>query len=95
MIVDSYEWLLMTPTVHKIIADSRQVIENTVLPEGYFGEEASESHSKVYKEDRLHHARKHSRIHNFADVFNRAMDSSEPVISSTKLIKRVRKCDKA
>ena len=81
MVVETYEWPPVTPTVHKIIAHSRQIIENTVLPEGYFGEEASESRNKVDKEDRLHQARKHSRIHNFADVFNRAMDSSDPVIS--------------
>jgi len=81
----------MTATVHKILVHSKEILEQTVLPVGYFGEEAAESRNKVYKSDRLHHARKHNRICSFADVFHRAMDTSDPIISSINLRRRVRK----
>jgi len=73
LIVDNYPWLPMTATVHKILVHSKQLLENTVLPAGYFGEEAAEARNKIYNSDRLHHARKHNRICVFTDVFHRAM----------------------
>ena len=79
----------MTATVHKVLIHSKDIIENTVLPVGAFGETAAESRHKVYKADRLHHARKNSRTNNLADVFNRAMDTSDPLISSKHLHRRI------
>lgn len=81
----------MTATVHKILVHSSDILENTVLPVGYFGEEGAESRNKFYKSDRLHHARKCSRAKNFEDVFQRAMDTSDPIISSLNLEKRIKK----
>jgi len=75
-------------TVHKVLIHSRQIIENVVLPVGCFGEDAAESRHKVYKSDRLQHARKSSRINNLSDVFNRALDTSDPLLSSISLTKR-------
>lgn len=84
-----YPWLPMTPTVHKVIVHSKQIMQNTALPVGYFGEDAAESRNKIYKSDRLHHARKTSRIDNLFDVFHRALDTSDPLISSLRLNTRV------
>lgn len=81
----------MTPTVHKIIAHSSDIIESTVLPVGYFGEERAKARNKVYKTDRLYHTRKSNRINNFTDVFHRAMDSSVPIISSVNLERSIRR----
>ena len=64
-------------------------MQNTALPVGYFGEDAAESRNKIYKSDRLHHARKTSRIDNLFDVFHRALDTSDPLISSLRLNTRV------
>lgn len=89
IIMTKYPWLPMKPTVHKVLIHSRQIIENTVLPVGYFGEDAAESRHKIYKADRLHHARKSSRIKNIQDIFNRSMDTSDPLISSTYIKKRL------
>lgn len=52
------------------------------------GEEGAESRNKVYRYDRVLHARKISRIANLTDVFTRAMDTSDPIISSISLAKR-------
>jgi len=85
-----YSWYPMPPSVHKILIHGRQIVENSVLPVGYFGEEGSEGRNKFYKQDRQFHARKTSRKHNLEDIFNRAMDTSDPIISSINLASRIR-----
>lgn len=40
---------------------------------------------------KLHHARKNSRTNNLLDVFNRALDTSDPLISTTFLTRRLQK----
>lgn len=87
--MSKYSWYPMPATVHKILVHGWQIIENTVLPIGCFGEEGSEARNKLYKYDRLYHARKTSRQHNLEDMFNRAMDTSDPIISSINLDKRI------
>ena len=78
----------MPATIHRVYA--KQILENSVLPAGYFGEEASEARNKFYKRDREFHARKNSHINNLEDIFNRAMDTSDPVISSISLQYRLK-----
>lgn len=90
LFMELYPWFPMPATVHKVLIHSRQILQHTVLPVGYFGEEASEARNKLYKRDRLFHARKTSRAHNLEDVFNRAIDTSDPVISSINLRQRTR-----
>lgn len=79
----------MTPTVHKVLAHSKQIMQNTVLPVEYFAEDAAESRHKIYKSDRLCHARRTNRSDNLFDVFNRSMDTSDPLISSLRINTRV------
>lgn len=55
---------------------------------GCLGESASEARNKFYKDDRLSHARQNSRINNLSDVYHRAMDSSDPLLSSLCLTER-------
>lgn len=88
---ERYPWLPMTSTVHKMLIHSKQIIENAPLPIGFFGEGAAECRHKIYKADRLHHARRNTRINNLLDVFNRAMDTSDPLISTTFLNRRIQK----
>lgn len=86
--MSKYPWYPMPATVHKVLIHGKQIMENSLLPVGYFAEEASEARNKLYKHDREHHARKTSREHNLEDVFNRAMDTSDPIISSINMQKR-------
>ena len=81
-------------TINKVLIHAKQILENSVLPAGYFGEEASEARNKFYKRDREFHARKNSRINNLEDIFNRAMDTSDPVISSISLQYRLKRWHK-
>lgn len=84
-----YPWLPMTPTVHKVLIHSKEIMKNTPLPVGCFAEDAAESRNKIYKADRLYHARKTGRIDNLTDVFCRALDTSDPLISSLCVNTRV------
>ena len=80
-----YPWFHMPATTYKVLIHAKQILENSVLPAGYFGEEASEARNKFYKRDREFHSRKNSHINNLDDIFNRAMDTSDPVISTISL----------
>ncbi|XP_039969845.1 uncharacterized protein LOC120781694 [Bactrocera tryoni] len=94
---NKYDWYPMSATVHKILVHSAQIMEASLVPIGCLGENASEARNKFFKKDRIAHARKNSRSNNIVDVFNRAMDSSDPLLSSiclnnrtkNKLIRRV------
>lgn len=89
IIQTKYSWLPMTPTVHKLLIHSKEIVENTILPIGCFGEDAAEAHHRIYKSDRLLHSRKSSRKNNMSDIFNRAMDMSDPLVSSINLKTRM------
>jgi len=43
IIIDKYSWLPMTATVHKILEHLADIIQHTVLPFGYFGEDGPSS----------------------------------------------------
>ena len=86
-----YPWFPMPATINKILIHAKQILENSVLPAGYFWEEASEARNKFYKTDREFHAKKNSTINNLEDIFNRAMDTSDPVISSISLQYRLKR----
>ena len=73
-----YPWFRMPGTIHKVLIHPKQVLKNSALPAGYFGEEASEARNKFYKRDRELHERKNSRINNLEDIFNRAIAPKAP-----------------
>lgn len=54
-------------------------------------EEAAEARNKFYRNDRLFHARKTSRLDNMTDVFNRQLDKSDPFLSSLRINERIKK----
>lgn len=83
-----YPWFPMSPTVHKILVHGFQIMESSVMPVGCLGENASEARNKCYKRDRRSHARQNTRVNNLTDVFNRSIDSSDPLVSSIFLNKR-------
>lgn len=82
MYMENYSWYPMSPTVHKVLIHGYKIMDSCIVPVGCLGENASEARNKLYKSDRRSHARKCSRLENITDVFNRAMDSSDPLLSS-------------
>lgn len=81
----------MPPGVHKILAHGADIIIHSILPPGMFGEDAAESRNKLYKNDRLYHARKTNRVDTLTDVFHRALETSDIQISSISLQERINK----
>ena len=79
----------MSVTLHKILVHGAEIVHNSVLPLGMMSEEAAESRNKIYRNDREFHARKMSRIANLTDIFHRALEGSDPVISSFYLSRRL------
>lgn len=92
--VKAYPWFYMPATLHKILIHGEQIISRSALPMGMLSEQAGESRNKLYRQDREMHARKTSRKENLLDVFNRAMDSSDPFISELSMSQRREKSKK-
>lgn len=87
--VDNYKWYYMPATLHKILIHGSSIIENSILPLGMLAEEAAEARNKNYKNYREFHSRRHSRNATLEDMFLRAMDTSDPQISTTSLKSRI------
>jgi len=88
--VRCYPWYPMPSTVHKILMHGAEIISTSLLPIGMLGEEASEARNKDYKRYRKDHSKKHNRETNLEDTFYRIMDTSDPVISTISLEKRIK-----
>lgn len=83
-----YPWAKMNPTVHKMLRHGVAISRKFPFSLAYFAEDAAESMHKSYKLNSLHHARQNSRENRLKDIFNRAIDLSDPVFSMFYLDKR-------
>ena len=81
----------MPASLHKILCHSKNIIMTLPLSPGFFGKEGAESCNKYYRQNRRYHSRKCSRKSNLLDVFNRALGSSDPIVSSAKLDVRMKR----
>lgn len=86
MYVNLYEWYPMPPTVHKILMHSKEVIDHFLLPIGQLGEDAQEARHKEIRYYREHNTRKISRKFTNEDLFNVLLVSSDPLISSLRVL---------
>lgn len=76
-----YPWSRMCPTLHKLLKHGTAIIQNFPMPIVYYSEDASESSHKIYRENLICHSRQTSRKDRIVDTFNRAMYTSDPLIS--------------
>ena len=88
--LELYGWFKMPATIHKVLAYGAEIMVNSPEPLGVLGKEASESRNKYYRRHHKLHARKCSRQANLKNVFNRALRSSDPKISSIFLEQRLK-----
>ncbi|CAH0552735.1 unnamed protein product [Brassicogethes aeneus] len=86
--VKLYPWHPMTPTMHKILVHGAVIIKNAFLPIGQLSEEAAEARNKHFRNYRQNFARKFSRENYNRDVFNRLLLSSDPLLSSMRIVKK-------
>lgn len=83
-IMDLYPWRSMTPTVHKVLAHGKEIIEYSMLPLGELTEEAQEARNSDVKNFRLFNTRKCSKIAQNSDLMEYLLISSDPVLYSIR-----------
>ena len=86
-LLEKFDWFKVPASIHKVLAHAGEIIINSPVPLGLMGGEAIESRHRVYKFDREHHARKKSRETKLHNIFIRAIQTSDPLISSISLTK--------
>nr|CAI5842175.1 unnamed protein product [Callosobruchus analis] len=74
----------MSPTVHKVLIHGSAIVEKALLSIGQLSEEAQEANNKMFKKYREGFSRRFSREQTNADISNRLLISSDPVISSMR-----------
>ena len=75
-------WISVTPTVHKVLAHSWELIEmNGGFGLGKLGESGMEGCHKVLRNSRLNLARKTSQQANLVDTIRRLWISSDPLVN--------------
>lgn len=84
MCIQLYGWYKMSATVHKLLLHGSDIIQSFPLPIGQLSEDVLEASHKSYKNLRLFHARKTSRINTNTDIINWLLVSSDPVITSCR-----------
>ncbi|PZC85997.1 hypothetical protein B5X24_HaOG214362 [Helicoverpa armigera] len=72
--------------VYKVLFNVRDVIASCILPIGQLSEEAQEAKNKDNRRYREFFTRKTTRIDTNTDLLNRLLISSDPFISSLRLI---------
>lgn len=75
----------MSVTLHKILIHGANIIDSISLPIGMLSEQAGESRNKFWRYDREHHTRKLNRKTTILDLIHRALESSDPLISTMSL----------
>ena len=80
-IVERFPWAIISPSVHRILAHSWELIQlNDCFGLGDESEEGLEALNKFIRYLREHGARKISTEANFRDTFNHLWDRLRPVI---------------
>ena len=80
-IVESFPWAAVSPSIHRILAHSWEVVElNNGFGLSDLSEEGLEALNKHIRERRCHGSRKNSTEVNFEDTFNHLWDRSRPTI---------------
>lgn len=82
----------MSPTLHKILRHGAEVIEEAILPIGQLSEEAAEARNKHIRSLRQNYSRKFSRVACNADVLNRLLLTSDPVITGMRSLSKKSFC---
>lgn len=85
-LVHRYPWFYLPASIHKILIHGSQIIEKALLPIGQLSEEASESRNKDLKKYRETRTRKISRKVTNEDLLNRLLLTSDPLITSLRIL---------
>ena len=94
LILDAFPWANVTPSLHKLLAHSEEILRE--MNSGYglkcFSEEGSEACNKLIRRYRERLARKTSFEDNVVDIFVRLVSESDPVLVKYRSIPVCEKC---
>ena len=94
LILDDFPWANVTPSLHKLLAHSEEILRE--MNSGYglkcFSEEGSEACNKLIRRYRERLARKTSFEDNVVDIFIRLVSESDPVLVKYRSIPVCEKC---
>lgn len=79
-----YPWRPITPTVHKVLAHTREIMDHNILPLGELTEEAQEAKNRDVKQYRLFNTRKCCKTAQNSDLMNHLLLSSDPVLHTIR-----------
>ena len=82
--VQNYGWYKMSASVHKLLIHSSDIIASLPLPVGQLSEDVLEASQKDYKNMRLFHSRKTSRVDTNTDIIHWMLINSDPLITSKR-----------
>ena len=88
-----YGWCYMPVTVHQLCFHAWESLRLTRLPLSFLSEQTLESTNKLFKQDRLHHSRKTSRLDSIMDQFHRQCERSDLMVA-LEMHERRKKCAK-
>ena len=93
-VLDSFPWASITPTLHKLLAHSEELISeyNSGFGLKALSEEGSESCNKLLRKYRETLARKDSFETNLLDIFVRLASQSDPVSVSYRRVLSCERC---
>ncbi|CAH2093577.1 unnamed protein product [Euphydryas editha] len=86
--IELYGWYNMSTSVHKLLIHSSDIIESVPLPMGQLSEDVLEASQKEYKNIRLMHSRKTSRVNTNTDILHWLCFNSDPLISQHRPVKK-------
>ena len=94
LILDSFPWANISPTLHKLLAHSEEILRDINFGYGLkcFSEEGSEACNKLIRKYREHLARKFSFEDNLVDIFIRLASDSDPVLLTYRTTSVCEKC---
>ena len=83
LIVDSLPWVSITPTLHRVLTHSEEILNEFNFRRGLksFSEEGSEACNKLLRKYRENLARKSSFENNAVDILVRLASESDPVLN--------------
>ena len=89
-LVTTFPWVVLSPSVHRILAHSWEVISmNNYYGLGDLSEEGLEALNKFIRQIREGGARKDTTANNFEDTYNHLWDRSRPtLVEMERVIKR-------
>lgn len=83
--VELYPWYNLPPSIHKLLIHGSKIIEEFVLPIGWYSEEPQECNNKIFRKARAENSRMCNRKMANTDTIHHLLIASDPLISQLRI----------